>query len=76
VPIFHVAFSAERCWSSVRYYLARLVTVALRAAHVHGRSAVDGELLRAVADVMTLRRHAITAVDGEPDEGHAHVAVG
>jgi len=65
----HPALDLEGTGRVTMHHLAGLITLALRAARATGRTAVDGELLRAAADVLTLRRDAITAIDGEPLQG-------
>ncbi len=73
----HPALDLEGSRRVTMDHLTRLITVALRVAHAQGHSDIDGTLLRAAADVMTLRRDAITAVDGEPpDARRDQVAVG
>jgi type II secretory pathway predicted ATPase ExeA len=73
----HPALDLEGSRRVTMDHLARLVTVTLRRAHAQGATNVDGGLLRATADLMTLRRDAITAVDGEwLDACQARVAAG
>jgi hypothetical protein len=60
-------------------YLAQVVTAALRAAYALGRDDIDGDLLRAGAELLTLRRDALTPIDGDPrsdEPGASEVAFG
>jgi len=73
----HPALDLEGSRRVTMDHLARLVILALRRAHAAGAQDVDGALLRAAADLMTLRRAAITSVEGEPlDTDRVQVAVG
>lgn len=48
-------------------HLNKVLTAALRAAWALGRSDVDGDLLQAPAQALTLRHDALTLLDGEPE---------
>lgn len=47
-------------------HLISFVRIALKRAHLLGVTNINGELLRQVAELMTLRRNDITQIDGIP----------
>jgi hypothetical protein len=49
------------------HHLAQVVIAAVRAAYTLRQDDIDGDLLRTAAELLTLRRDALTLIDGEPE---------